>query len=187
MIVLKLKCEIDGQICDLPDFLTDLFTNSQLIYCSTITKNKRSHVQPTIFINEPNSCSIVFLANGQSLLVKNLYLNKKTSLTIDKIHPLNPFLNKGVMIEAISQINNSEDAIEEILRDFTRKYTFEVVSKILGIDIVHQCVKIRSFPQKIIYWEGPMFHRIKCGKRKSINVWLWPHFPFTKVTESPHC
>jgi len=148
----------------------DLFTNTLLIYCSTITKNGSPHVQPTIFINESKKCSITFLANRQSLMVKNLYQNRKTSLTLDKIHPFNPFLNTGIMIEALSHINDSKDVIEESLIDFERKYTSEVISKILGIDIINQCVKIRSFPQKIIYWRGPRFHRFNCKKRKSINT-----------------
>ncbi len=103
-------------------------------------------------------------------MVKNLIQNTHTSLTIDKVHPLNPFLNTGIMIEAISHINDSKEAIEEILKDFARKYSFEVVSKILGIDILRQCVKIRSLPRKIVYWEGPTFHRFKCRRRKKINV-----------------
>jgi hypothetical protein len=70
------------------------------------------------------------------------------------------------MIEAISHINDSKDTIEEILETFERKYTFEVVTKILGVDIPHQCVKIRSLPKKIVYWEGTKFHRFKCRKRK---------------------
>ncbi|MFW9904790.1 MAG: pyridoxamine 5'-phosphate oxidase family protein [Candidatus Thorarchaeota archaeon] len=167
---MKIKCEINGLVCELPDFLIEFYTDSKLLYCSTITKNRAPYVQPTLFVNVSNKCSIVFLANSQSLMVKNLYQNKKISLTIDKIHPLNPFLNKGIMIEAISQINSSKDAIEEILREFERKYTFEVISKILGIDIVDQCVKIQALPRKIIYWEGPSFHRFKCEKQKLINA-----------------
>ncbi|MFX1506624.1 MAG: pyridoxamine 5'-phosphate oxidase family protein [Promethearchaeota archaeon] len=163
---MKIRCEINGLICDLPDFLIEFYTESQLMYCSTISENRSPHVQPTLFVNESNKCSIIFLANSQSLIVKNLYRNKKTSLTIDKINPINPFLNKGIMIEAISHINSSKDAIEEILTKFERKYTFEVISKILGIDIVNQCVKIRALPHKIIYWEGPSFHRFKCEKQK---------------------
>lgn len=170
MIALNIKCEINGLVCDLPDFITEFYTSSELLYCSTITANRRPHVQPTLFVNESNKCSLVFLANSQSLMVKNLNQNTRTSLTIDKIHPLNPFLNKGIMIEAISQINSSEDAIKEILTEFERKYTFEVISKIWGIDIVHQCVKIQALPQKIIYWEGPSFRRFTCKKRKSIHV-----------------
>ena len=85
MIVLKIKCELNGRVCDLPDYLIDFFTNSLILYCSTITENKKTHIQPTIFINEPNRCSIVYLVNSQSLTVKNLYHNKKTSLTISAI------------------------------------------------------------------------------------------------------
>jgi general stress protein 26 len=170
VIILKIKCEIDGLVCDLPDFLQEFYANSQLMYCSTITKNRGPHIQPTIFINESNKCSIVFLANNQSLMVKNLYQNKKTSITIDKTHPHNPFLNKGIMIEAISYINSSREAIEEILGEFEKKYTFEVIYEILGLDVVNKCVKISSLPQKIVYWEGPTFHRFRCRKRKSINA-----------------
>ena len=170
MIALKIKCEINGQVCDLPDFLIEFFTESRLLYCSTISKDRSPHVQPALFINESNKCSIIFLANSQSLMVKNLHQNKKTALTIDKIHPLNPFLNKGIMIEAISHINDSKEVLEEILTEFERKYTFEAISKILGIDIVNQCVKIRALPRKIIYWEGPSFHRFKCGKQNSANA-----------------
>ncbi|MFX0124806.1 MAG: pyridoxamine 5'-phosphate oxidase family protein [Candidatus Hodarchaeota archaeon] len=163
---MKIKCELDGRVCELPDFLIEYFTNSPILYSSTITENKRPHVQPTIFINEPGKCSIVLLANNQSLMVQNLIQNTHISLTIDKVHPLNPFLNKGIMIEATSQIIDSKDAIEEIVKNFERKYTSEVVSKILGIDIVNQSVKIRSLPQKIVYWEGPTFRRFRCRKRK---------------------
>ncbi|UCG04197.1 MAG: pyridoxamine 5'-phosphate oxidase family protein [Candidatus Heimdallarchaeota archaeon] len=167
---MKVTCELNGHVCELPEFLTEFFIHSSILYCSTITGSKSPHIQPAIFINEPGKCSIVVLANSKSVLVKNLYQNTKTSLTIDKVHPLNPFLNKGIMIEAISHITDSKDAIKETLKDFERKYSFEVVTKILGIDIVRYCVKIRVLPLKIIYWEGPTFQRFRCRKRKSINA-----------------
>ena len=86
------------------------------------------------------------------------------------MHPINPFLNRGIMVEALSYIIDSKDAIEESLIDLERKYTSGIISKILGIDIINQCVKIRSLPQKIVYWRNPIFRRFTCKKRKLIKA-----------------
>ncbi len=163
---MQIKCEINGHTCILPNFITRFLVKSSLMYCSTIDPNGKPHIQPIIFVNEPDKCNLAYLVNKQSNMVSNLNKNLNLALTIDETHPTNPFWNRGIMIEAVSQQSNSQDDVRECFDDLQKKYTFDVVTKILGIDIILKYIKIMAFPVKIVYWKGPFFKKFKCEQRK---------------------
>ena len=62
---MKIKCEIDGHVCELPDFMVDFFVHTTVIYCSTLSPNQKPHIHPVIFINEVNSCTLIYLVDKQ--------------------------------------------------------------------------------------------------------------------------
>ncbi|UCE12567.1 MAG: pyridoxamine 5'-phosphate oxidase family protein [Candidatus Heimdallarchaeota archaeon] len=162
---MKIKCQINGHTCVLPSFLTRFLVKPLFLYCSTITPNGKPQIQPIIFVNELGKCNIAFLVKKQSSLTRNLQKNPKLALTTDETHPTDPLKNKGIMIEAVSQLNDSKDEVEECFNYLRKKYNSDIVTKILGIDIILNYVKIQAFPVKIVYWKGPFFKKFKCNQR----------------------
>ena len=164
---MQIKCEINGHTCILPNYITRFLEKTSLMYCSTIDPYGKPHIQPIIFVNELGKCNLAYLVNKQSNMVSNLNKNPNLALTIGETHPTNPFWNKGIMIEAVSQQSNSQDDVRECFEDLQKKYNFDVVTKILGIDIILKYIKIMAFPVKIVYWKAPaFFKKFKCKQRK---------------------
>ncbi len=166
---MKIKCEIDGHICELPDSMVDFFIHTTVIYCSTLSPDKKPHIHPVIFINETNSCTITFLVNKQSSIACNLSHNPKLSLAIDITHPINPFWNRGISIKASSQLDESKEAVLTCVSHLQKKYGLSTVAKIIGIDTAQQSVRVRVHPFKIIYWKKSYFKRFRCTSQQKIK------------------
>ena len=162
---MKIKCEIDGHICEIPDSMVDFFIHTTVIYCSTLSSGYIPHIHPVIFINETNSCTITFLVNKRSIIANNLSHNPKLSLAIDITHPINPFWNRGVSIKASSQLDESKEVVKACVSHMQEKYGLSTVAKIVGIDTTQQSVRVRVYPIKIIYWKGPYFKRFSCASQ----------------------
>ena len=162
---MKIKCKIDGHVCELPDSMVDFFVNTTLIYCSTLSPNLKPHIHPVIFINETNCCNLSFIVNKQTTLAKNLGYNPKISLAIDITHPINPFWNRGIMIKASSQLDESNIAVQTCVSHLQEKYGLSAVAKIIGIDTTQQFVRVMVQPFKIVYWKGPYFKKFECTSR----------------------
>jgi hypothetical protein len=166
---MKIKCEIDGHICELPDSMGDFFVRTTVIYCSTLSTDKVPHIHPVIFINETNSCIITFVVNKQSTIAINLSHNPKLSLAIDITHPIDPFCNRGISINASSQLDESKEAVKTCVSHLQEKYGYSTVAKICGLDTTQQFVRVRVQPFKIIYWKGPYFKRFRCASQQKMS------------------
>lgn len=162
---MKIKCQINGHTCVLPNYIARFFSKASLLYCNTIDPNGKPQIQPLIFVNELGRCNLAFLVKKHSTITKNLQKNPKLALTIDETHPTNPLQNKGIMIEAVSQQNNTKDEIEECFNSLQNKYGSDIVTKILGIDIILNYIKVQVLPVKIVYWKGPFFKKFRCKHR----------------------
>jgi len=162
---MKIKCEIDGHICELPDFMVDFFIHTSLLYCGTLSPDHKPHIHPVIFISETNSCTITFLVNKQTIIAKNLNHNPKLSLALDISDLIPPFWTRGISIKASSQLDESEEVVQNCLSHLQEKYGLSTVTKILGIDTIEQFVRVRVTPLKIIYWKGPYFKRFSCASQ----------------------
>ncbi len=165
-IIMKINCEYNGQTCDLPEFMIHFLTKSSFLYCSTINVNKKPHIQPLIFVIESGKCSLTFLLYNQSIMKKSLHRNPNLSLTIDKTHPINPFWNSGIMIEAVSQLSNAQKDVQLCYENLQKKYNSDNVIKILGIDIIQKYTRLRALPKKIVFWKGPHFKQFWCKYRR---------------------
>ena len=118
-----------------------------------------------IFINEPNSCNLVFTVDKKSTMAKNLNYNPKLALAIDITHPSNPFWNRGIMITATSQINESKEAVQDCMSQLQGKYGLSTIAKIFGIDTIQNFVTVTAQPFKIVYWKGPYFKKFNCKSK----------------------
>ncbi len=162
---MKIKCEIDGHICELPDYMVDFFVHTTVIYCSTLSQDLKPHIHPVIFINEINSCTISFIIDKQSTMARNLEHNSKLSLAIDITHPINPFWNRGIMIKASAQLDDSKGVVQTCVSQLQEKYGFSTIAKIIGIDTLQKFVRASVLPFKIVYWKGPYFKKFRCNLR----------------------
>ncbi len=165
---MKIKCELDSHSCVLPDYIAQFIVNASIMYSNTIDSHGNPRIQPIIFINEPGKCNIAFLAKKGSMIVSDIEKNSKIALTTDITHPINPSLNTGIMIEAVSELVSSQKEVEQCFDNLQNKYSIDIVSKILGIDIILSYIKIKAFPLKIVFWKGPFFKRFICKRKKEI-------------------
>jgi hypothetical protein len=165
---MRVKCEIDGRICIIPNYIAKFFHKTSFIYLSTINLSGDPQIRPTIFVNEPGKCVLSFLMNKKAKIVEDLENNPILALTIDETDPTNPFVGTGIMIEAMSQQSSSISEISRCLENLQKKYDPDVVTKILGIDVVSKYIKFRAFPIKLVFWKGPFFKRITCKRKKKL-------------------
>ena len=142
---MKIKCKLNGHICELPDSMVEFFIHTAVIYSSTLSKDYKPHIHPVIFVNEKNSCTITFIVNKQSTIAKNLRYNPKISLAIDITHPINPFWNRGISIKGISQLLESEEAVNSCVSNLQEKYGSSTVTKIFGIGTIQKI-------ENNVYW-----------------------------------
>ena len=163
---MKIKCKIDGHICELPDSMVKFYIHPTLIYSCTLSRKLKPHIHPVIFVNEKDTCTIVFIVNKQSTTVQNLIHNPKISLAIDITHPINPFWNRGISIKGTSQLVETKELVNSCVSDLQEKYGSSTVTKIVGIDTIQNFVKVSVCPIKIIYWKGPYFKRFSCTSRQ---------------------
>ncbi len=163
---MKITCELNGRTCEIPDFMVHFFTKKSLIYCCTIGANGKPYIQPLVFINEEGKCAFTFLVDKQSKMTKNLLKNPNLSLTIDKTHPINPFWNSGIMIKAVSQLSKAQKEIRECFENLQKKYSSDIITKILGMDSTQKSVRLKAIPLEIVYWKGPFYKQFRCKQRK---------------------
>ncbi len=163
---MKVECEINGQLCLLPDHISQFVLSASFIYCATINETNNPQIHPLLFVNEPGKCLLSFIQNIHSDVAKNLQQHPYLALTIDNTDLENPFSNTGIMIEAIVKLSTSSQHIQECFEMLLEKYGDNIVTKILGIDIDKNYIKIQARPLKIVYWKGPFFSSYKC-KQKS--------------------
>ncbi len=166
---MKINCIIDGQKCEIPENIAYFFRKPTILYCSTFKNSTKIHIQPVLFINEPRSCILSFLVENKTSLVINIQKNPRISLTIDKCYRKNPFLNKGILLESDSEITDSLTKIQECLIHLQKKYSTNIISKILGLNVPSNYVMIRTCPRRIFFWKGPFFNRFKC-KQKDLQT-----------------
>lgn len=165
---MHVKCEIDGRICKIPEYISKFFHKTSFMYISTINLNGDPQIHPTIFVNEPGKCILSFLINKKAKVLEELVNNPILALTIDEVDPTNPFVGTGIMIEAKSQHSSSINKIKQCLERLQNKYDPDVVTKILGIDVVSKYIKFRALPIKLVFWKGPFFKKITCKKKKKL-------------------
>ncbi|MFX0170876.1 MAG: pyridoxamine 5'-phosphate oxidase family protein [Candidatus Hodarchaeota archaeon] len=170
---MRVKCEIHDRICILPDYISKFFHKMSFMHISTINSSGEPRICPTIFVNEPEKCILSFLINKKAKILEDLENNPFIALTIDETDPTNPFVGTGIMIEAKTQHSTSKSEINQCLENLQKKYNLDVVTKILGIDVIDKYIKFRALPIKLVFWKGPFFRKITCkGKKEAYRRFL---------------
>jgi general stress protein 26 len=126
-IMMKIKCELNGHMCILPNSIAQFIVNATLMYCNTIDSYGNPRIQPIIFINETGKCNLSFLVRKKSMLAKIIQRNPNIALSTDKTHPTDPSQNTGIMIEAFSQKIISQEGVKECFDNLQKKYSVDVV------------------------------------------------------------
>jgi len=163
---MKVVCELNGQECLLPDYISQFILSASFIYCATLNDTNNPQIHPLLFVNELGKCLLSFIQNINSDVIKNLQRHPYLALTIDNTDPENPFSNTGIMIEAIVKLSTSNQHIQNCFELLREKYGDNIVTKVLGIDIDTNYIKIQARPLKIVYWKGPFFQTYKCKQKK---------------------
>lgn len=162
---MKITCELNGRTCELPDFMVHFFSKKSLTYCSTISIDGKPYIQPIVFVNEEGKCAFSFLVDKKSQMTKNLLKNPNLTFTIDETHPINPFWNSGIMIKAVSELSETHEEIRRCYENLQKKYSSDVITKILGIDAIQKSLRLKAVPIGISYWKGPFYKKFRCTRK----------------------
>ncbi len=165
MAKLRVKCEINGKWCELPEYISQFFIKKSMIYVCTMDRRNNPFIQSLIFVNEPEKCSIMLPVKKSSLIAENLKHKPLLTLTLDKTHPTDPLGNEGIMIEATTRLLLSQNEVQCCYTDIQKKYGIDVTTKILGMEVLSDYMTIQATPRKIVYWKGPFFQKFTCQRR----------------------
>lgn len=163
---MRVKCDLNGEWCELPEYITEFILAKSLVYVNTISRENYPIIQSLLFVNEHEKCNLRFLVNSKSNILVNLNHNPFLTLTLDKTHPSNPLRHEGIMIEAKAHLTSSANDIQLCYNELLDKYGVEIVTKILGAVEMDELIAIGTIPNKIVHWKGPFFQKLDCSKRK---------------------
>ncbi len=160
--------------------LKNLLKESYFAYLCTVDGHNMSHVTPVFFVYNEELNLIYFMSTLKSRKITNILSNNKVSLTVDIRDPVNPFNNRGMMIEGEARLEAEIKLMESPSnRVFLKKSAvnafkmFEVKYPVLketdssAINLRRMMNKytevlISVKPKKMIYWSGgPKFKRIE--------------------------
>jgi hypothetical protein len=112
------------------------------------------------------------VAGRDSIKVKNMRLNPYVTFTTDKIHPNNPLLNTGIMVETVIQLNEEPSEIDEVMNRLHKKYADVEDSSLIGRFYEAETL-IEALPLKMVYWKGPHFQRFTCKEHRKEGKPFW--------------
>jgi len=157
-----------------PPEMTEVLTTSHFAYLCTTDLDNQPHITPMFYIYDEKTNDLYLRASAGSKKMQNIQGNPKICLTIDIRDEINPFNNRGVMVQGkaviektVKSLSGNED--EKLLRAskaFEKKYPvlLERHSPIAeyrkGSEIL-----IRIAPQRMVYWRGPHFITVNFDKK----------------------
>ncbi len=146
-------------------------------YFCTVDRKGQPHITPMFFHFDEENDSIFLVTSAASHKTSNIHENPQVALTIDVRDPVNPFNNKGVLIQGVAEIKEPEEqgADAEVKKAYiglVKKYpTFQVQSLYREEAKAHMTkqhlkefneVLIKVIPQKMVYWtKGPNFQVVR--------------------------
>ncbi|MFX0208216.1 MAG: pyridoxamine 5'-phosphate oxidase family protein [Candidatus Hodarchaeota archaeon] len=96
----KCKNREEPNNCNIRKVFSEFLLDATFMYCCTLSKKGMPHITPVLFVYDTKWCVLSFLIDKNSVKAKNLHRNPYISLTSDETHPINPFLNTGIMLLA---------------------------------------------------------------------------------------
>lgn len=138
-----------------PFEVMDLLEEGHLAYLCTASDRNQPHVTPMFFIFDRESGEIYLLTPFRSKKIWNMKKNPQVSLAIEKLDPVNPANNTGVMVHGISAIDDSlaRSAVgNKIYQQFEAKYP-----DMDKLGLAEDQVIVKIIPKKIVHWRGMKF------------------------------
>jgi len=161
----------------LPNQISSLLDELRVASLCTVDPKGELTLTPTPFVFNKISQTIFFIISKDSQNFKNITCNPQASFTVDRRDPVNPFKNRGVMVEGRATVRKDlipiktmmSPAALEIYRLFEKRYTnlsevlFRNTSK-GSSSATSEMRFVELRPVKMVYWEGPHFKVIKFPK-----------------------
>ncbi len=143
----------------IPKSVLKFLLNARYLQCCTIDKKFFPHIVPLVFYFDTDKSLIYCVAEEKSTKVRNMKTNPFVAFTTDIVHPHNPLLNSGIMIQTKVEISKENGQITEIMIKLQTKYQTHFDSKLLSLKVYESDVLVIAHPSKIVYWKGPFFQR----------------------------
>lgn len=144
-------------------FVKRLLKEGEFAYFCTTDARNNPHLAPVFFLFDLDGCHANFLFSRNSKKVRNLQTRSNVSFTVDVRDHINPFQNKGVMIQGKASVKESNDAEADMTRVkelFEEKYGWSPSGSFFRHDDDKCLVDVAV--NKISCWQGPKF--ISCPK-----------------------
>ena len=161
----------------IPKIYVEILINAKYLHCCTIDHKQRPHVVPLIFLFDVDRCLILCVAGRKSAKVRNMQQNPYVTFSTDETHPINPLLNKGIMIETVVELSEDDNQIVEVMAKIQEKYNTLLDSKLVTTRVFDTDILIIAHPMKIVHWKGPFFHRFIFTKRRKKGIPFWSKDP----------
>ena len=160
----------------LPPEMTEVLTTSHFAYLCTTDMDNQPHITPMFYIFDEKTNDLYVTASSGSKKMQNIQGNPKICLTIDIRDAVNPFNNRGVMVQGKAVIENpvkslsaSEDEkLSQANKAFKKKYP--VLQKTRSPVAEYRKASetlIRIAPYKMVFWRGPNFTTVNFDKHGS--------------------
>ena len=155
----------------IPPEMTEVLTTSHFAYLCTTDYENQPHITPMFFIFDQKTSNIYVMTSIGSKKMKNIHGNPKICLTIDVRDEINPFNNRGVVVqgkvtahfvlETLSELDDQTPL--QAYFNFEKKYP--VLEKTQS-PVVKEYRKfsdtlIKIIPSRMVYWKGTKFLSIK--------------------------
>ena len=162
---------------NLPPEMNEVITTGHFAYLCTTDKKNQPHITPTFFAFDTENNNFYVMSSSNSKKLKNLQVNSKVSLSIDIRDPVDPFNNRGIMVQGranVDQCSKSDSTendkeLTSACDMYQRKYPVLLREAKFPVSPEYEKFSealIRIVPDKMMYWRGPNFITINFGKQK---------------------
>ena len=155
----------------LPPEMIEVLTTSHFAYLCTTDQNNQPHITPMFYVYDEKTSDVFVTASANSKKMHNIRLNPKISLTIDIRDSVNPFNNRGVMVQGKAIIEKNEigsvdEKLDQASRAFEEKYPVLREAHSPAIAEVKKFSEnlIRILPKRMVFWRGPNFITVNFDK-----------------------
>ncbi|MFQ5711985.1 MAG: pyridoxamine 5'-phosphate oxidase family protein [Candidatus Geothermarchaeales archaeon] len=157
---------------EVPPEVASILRKTYFAYFCTVDSNNQAHVTPMFFYFDEENRRFYFITSLRSKKIANMRINPGVSFTVDVRDDVNPFGNRGVMVQGIARFARVVDVeksrgdllirdAEKVYGGFEEKYpTFQPRGSPESIDPEEGIIKV--IPEKIVYWRGPEFSVLRC-------------------------
>jgi len=153
--------------------MTEVLTTSHFAYLCTTDLGNQPHITPMFYIFDGNSFELYVTVSSGSKKMQNIQGNPKICLTIDIRDAVNPFNNRGVMVQGKAVVEKTvkslsaagDEKLAQINKAFKKKYPFlqKARSPIADYRKFSE-ILIRIVPKRIVFWRGLHFTTVNFDK-----------------------